>query len=144
MEGLRVVTGKGLAPLVPCSRCRAAGCPWDRVAGKAICPDCQEQLALGEGEPLVEALARRPCAACGQAGTICYLTFPLHAAGAVEIDLCPGHFRDMLKRRLDYHAFHQLGRQLLALGLNAQQVFLLHDAFYDDQGRPLQPVLDAY
>ena len=143
MDGLRVVKGKGLAPLAPCSRCQATGCPWDRVADQPICPDCQEMLALGEGEPLRERVAKRPCAACPQVGTIRFLTFPLHAAYPVEIDLCPRHFHALLKRRLDHQAFHQLARKLQALGLAPRQVFLLHEAFYAEDGRPLQPIQDA-
>jgi hypothetical protein len=30
------------------------------------------------------------------------------------------------------------------LGLTAKQVFLLHDAFYDENGHALQPVPDDY
>jgi len=56
------------------------------------------------------------------------------------MDLCPRHFHSLLSRRLDRHAYHQLGRQLQALGLMARQVFLLHEAFYDEQGQPLQPI----
>jgi hypothetical protein len=142
MEGLRWVKGGGQAAEAPCSRCQAAGCPWDRIAGKPICPDCQEQLALGEGAPLVEKAEKRPCAVCQQVGTLCYLTYPLHASEPVELDLCAQHFHALLRRRLDRYAFLQLCRQLQGLGVASQQVFLLHEAFYDNHGRPLQPVPD--
>lgn len=140
MEGLRWVGGGSQATDVPCSRCQATGCPWDRIAGKPVCPDCQEQLALGEGEPLIEKAEKRPCAVCQQVGTIRYLTYPLHAVEAVELDLCPQHFHALLRRQLDRYAFLQLARQLTALGTSSSQVFLLHEAFYDAHGRPLQPV----
>ena len=142
MDGLRVVTAKGLVPLAPCSRCQASGCPWDRIGGKPICPDCQELLALGEGEPLVERADRNRCAACQRLGTIRYLTFPLHAPEPVEIDLCAQHFHALLRRRLDRTAYHNLARQLQAVGLAPRQVFLLHEAFYDETGHPLQPIPD--
>jgi hypothetical protein len=77
---------------------------------------------------------------CGSRGAVPYLTFPLHAADPLEIDLCPGHFHAFMGRRLDRSSFRNLTRQLQALGLNVQQVFLLHEAFYDENGRPLQPV----
>jgi hypothetical protein len=143
MEGLRQVSGDGLTPRAPCSRCAATGCPWDRIGDKPICPDCQEQLALGEGDPLVERLRPLRCAVCHLRGTVPYLTYPLHARDPLEVDLCPGHFRALMGRRLEGAAFAHLVRQLQALGLNAHQVFLLHEAFYDPEGRPLQPVPGA-
>jgi hypothetical protein len=140
MKGVRVVSADPKTAQAPCSRCRAEGCPWDRIAGKPICPDCQEQLALGEGEALVERLQPGRCAACRMAGSVLYQTYPLHAPRPIEIDLCPRHFRALLSRRLDRPAFRRLVEQLAGLGLNVGQVFLLHEAFYDDQGRPLHPV----
>jgi hypothetical protein len=142
MEGLRWVAGEGGTLQAPCSRCRSVGCPWDRVAGKAICPDCQEMLALGEGDPLVERAEKKRCAVCSQVGTIRFQTYPLHVPESVEMDLCPEHFHALLSRRLDRYAYFQLSRQLQGLGVSARQVFLLHEAFYDDQGRSLQPVPD--
>lgn len=139
MDGLRVVKGKVVAQ-APCSRCQASGCPWDRIVGEPICPDCQESLAQGEGEPLVVRTEKHRCAVCQHQGTLRYVTYPLHAAQPVEMDLCARHFQALLARRLDRHAYHQLSRQLQALGFTARQVFLLHEAFYDDQGRSLQPV----
>ena len=58
MEGLRLLTAEVPTQIVPCHRCQATGCPWDRIGGKAICPDCQEQLILGEGAPLVERVRK--------------------------------------------------------------------------------------
>lgn len=139
MEGLRVVNEE-IAPQASCSRCQASGCPWDRLAGRPVCPDCQEALAQGEGEPLVLRTEKNRCAACQKQGTVRYLTYPLHSSRPVEIDLCPGHFHALLARRLDHHAYHQLSRLLQGLGFTARQVFLLHEAFYDEQGRSLQPV----
>ena len=139
MDGISRVSG-GRDPHAPCSRCQAIGCPWDLIGGKAICPDCQEMLALGEGEPLIEPLVKRSCAVCGQTGTVPYLTCPLHTETALEIDLCPAHFHALMGRRLDRYSFRVLRRQLQSLGVSVQQVFLLHEAFYDENGRPLQPV----
>jgi hypothetical protein len=144
MEGLRLAEDTAGARAVPCERCGAAGSPWDRIAGRPLCPDCQESLALGQAPPLVERPEARPCAACGRVGSLPYLTYPLHAAAPVEIDLCGGHFQALLGRRLDPAAFHRLADQLRALGVAARQVFLLHEAFYDGRGRPLQPAPDPW
>jgi hypothetical protein len=144
MEGLRLVSAAGLNPHVACIRCQATGCPWDRVAGKAICPDCQEAIALGEAEPLVERLERGACCAvCQRAGSVRFLSFPLHHSQALELELCPEHFRGLLGRRLDRKSFRRLRQHLEGLGITVQQVFLLHEAFYDAGGRPLQPVPEA-
>ena len=140
MSGLRLLTGENVAPQAACCRCRATGCPWDRIAGRPYCPDCQESLAMGEAEPLVERVEPQRCAICQQTGTLRYLTFPLHASAPLEIDLCRNHFRSLLARRLSMHAFQQLRRQLEALALTADRLFLLHEAFYEAQGRALQPV----
>lgn len=142
MDSLRVVPGASASALAPCSQCEAAGCQWDQVMGRPFCPDCEEALALGQGPPLV--LRTRPgrCAVCDRQGTVPFLTFPLHAAAPVEIDLCGHHFRALLGRRLTPDAFHQLARRLRAVEVRPDQVFLLHEVFYDVQGRALQPVLD--
>jgi hypothetical protein len=140
MEGLRLVSAAGHSPLAPCSRCQATGCPWDRIGDNVICPDCQEQLALGEGDALVERLRKNRCAVCGEIGTVRYLTFPLHAREPMEIDLCPKHFHAFMARRLDRYAYRSLSRALQALGLSVRQIFLLHEAFYDERGHPIQPV----
>lgn len=140
MEGLRLVQVSGVSPLAACSRCEATGCPWDRIGEQAICPDCQEQLALGEGEPLIERLVPHRCLICQLLGTVRYLTFPLHSRDPLAIDLCPGHFHDFVGRRLDRYAYRTLSLGLQTLGLSARQIFLLHEAFYDERGHPLQPV----
>jgi hypothetical protein len=144
MEGMRLVEGKGLSAQEPCVRCQANGCPWDRIAGKPICPDCQEALALGEAPALSERAERRRCLICQHLGTVSYLTYPLQSAVAIELDLCLWHFQALLSRRLERHALLQVSRQLHTLGLSAKQVFLLHDAFYDENGRALQPVPEMY
>jgi hypothetical protein len=58
------------------------------------------------------------------------------------MDLCPRHIHALLARRLDRASYFQLARQLQILGVAARQVFLLHEAFYDEQGRSLQPIAD--
>jgi hypothetical protein len=140
MEGLRLVSATGHSPLAACDRCQATGCPWDRIGEHVICPDCQEQLALGEGEALVERLRPHRCAVCSTLGTVRYLTYPLHARDPMEIDLCPQHFHALMGRRLDRYAYRALSRSLQGLGLSVRQIFLLHEAFYDERGHPLQPV----
>jgi hypothetical protein len=54
--------------------------------------------------------------------------------------LCADHFRALLGRRLGPMAFQVLQRRLQKLRLNAEQIFLLHEVFYDSLGRALQPV----
>jgi hypothetical protein len=142
MEGLRLWSEDGFNTHTPCSRCQATGCAWDRVAGKPICPDCQESLVVGEGAPLIERMDRRACAVCSHVGSLRYLTLPLHTTRPLEFDLCSRHFRALLMRRLDPAALAQLTRGLQTLGLVRRQVFLLHEVFYDESGRPLQPVPD--
>jgi hypothetical protein len=58
------------------------------------------------------------------------------------MDLCPEHVRALLGRRLSTSAFEQLRRRLRTLDLGVEQIFLLHDAFYDERGRALQPALE--
>src|SRR5437660_692549 len=143
MNPLRRLTGETLAALKTCCRCSRAGERWDRIAGRAYCPRCQEALAQGEGEPLRERTAASHCCICDLKGTVCFQTFPLESPAPVEMDLCPEHLRGLLSRRLGSHAFHQLQRQLGLLELTAEDVFLLHEAFYDTLGRPRQPILEV-
>jgi hypothetical protein len=71
------------------------------------------------------------------------MSFPLQQRDAVAINLCPEHLRGLIGRRLGPYAFHQLRRQLKRVGIGSEHVFLLHRAFYDSQGRALQPALEA-
>lgn len=142
MESLRLASAESVFPKLACCRCHDQTRAWDRIAGKTYCPQCLELLALGEAAPLVERSDRRRCAVCHHLGTLRYLTFPLRSRRPIEIDLCAEHLRSLVGRRLGPHAFEQLRRQLRALGLDAAEVFLLHDAFYDDNGRALQPAGD--
>src|SRR3984957_20002467 len=100
MEGLRLLAIDASATMVACGRCQATGCPWDRIAGNPICPDCQEQLVLREGAPLLERVEKLACAICQHHGTLRYLTYPLRGTHPVEVDLCASHFQALLGRRL--------------------------------------------
>ena len=142
MDGMRMIRGARLRPTLPCGRCGAAEGRWDRIVGKVYCPNCEEALAQGEAPPLVEPARNHACAVCQRRGTVPYLTFPLHSAAPLEIDLCGEHLRALLGRRLAPHAFRQLCRRLRTLRLDAEDLFLLHEAFYDGRGRALQPVAD--
>jgi hypothetical protein len=142
MNPLRRTPAAIVAALKNCCRCAQAGERWDRIAGKAYCPRCQEALALGEVEPLRERTSSNHCSVCDLKGTVSFQTFPLEGAAPVEMDLCPEHLRGLLSRRLGPHAFHQLQRQLQLLDLSAADVFLLHEAFYDPLGRAQQPILE--
>jgi hypothetical protein len=143
MDGLRVVAGGCVSPLDPCCRCRAGGCQWDRINGLPYCPDCQESLIQGHGHPLTLRTDSRPCAACGRGGAVRFLTFPLGRQEPVEIDLCPAHFRALLARSLGPVTYARLRRQLGELGLPPSAIFLLHEAFYDDEGQALQPAVEV-
>ena len=81
---------------------------------------------------------------CGRDGTLRYLTYPLHSAEPVEIDLCGGHCGALLGRRLERSAFRRLELLLQAAGVAAKEIFLLHEAFYDRQGQPLQPIRETW
>ena len=98
---------------------------------------------MGEGDPLVLRTDRRRCAVCHHLGSVRYVTFPLHSRRPVEMELCAEHVRALVGRRLGPHAFEQLRRQLQALELEVAEVFLLHEAFYDQYGRALQPAVEA-
>ena len=142
MESLRLTATPGRPTATACCRCGNRKSRWDRIAGKAYCPECQEALVLGLAEPMREHTEKKPCAACGRAGTVCFLTYPLQSTTPVEMDLCPEHLRALLGRRLGPYAFHQLRRRLHLLGLGVELIFLLHDAFYDENGRALQPAVE--
>lgn len=142
MESIRLAPPDSVFPRIACCRCADDSRPWDRIAGKTYCPSCQESLALGEADPVCERVDRRRCAICHHQGTIRYLTFPLHSRRPVEVDLCAEHVRALIARRLGPHSFEQLRRQLCALGLEVADIFLLHDAFYDEHGRALQPAVE--
>ena len=142
MECIRLAPADSIFPKIPCCRCADQSRFWDRIAGKTYCPNCLEGLAMGEGDPLVAKTDRRCCAVCHHLGAVRFVTFPLHSRRPIEIELCPEHLRAMVARRLGPHAFEQLRRQLETLGLEAAEIFLLHEAFYDQQGRALQPAVE--
>ena len=144
MDSLRLAPADSVFPKIPCGRCGDGSRWWDRVAGKTYCPNCLEALALGEADPLVMRTDRRRCAVCHHQGTIRYLTFPLHSRRPVEMDLCSEHVRALVARRLGPHAFEQMRRQLTTLSIEVAEIFLLHEAFYDEYGRALQPAVEWY
>lgn len=141
MDSIRLVPANSVIPQAACSCCGViAEEGWDRIAGKAYCIDCMETLALGEIGSIREPVEKRPCAICRYCGTVRYLTHPRNAPQPIEVDLCADHLRSLIARRLGPAAFACLRNQLSSLGLNVQDVFLLHDAFYDADGRALQPI----
>lgn len=142
MENVRVASSQEVFPRHACTGCGDNQGHWDCITGKAYCPNCLEALAMGEAEPLIARADRCHCVVCRQEGTLSFRTFPLHWHRPVELDLCGEHLRALIGRRLGPHAFEQLRRQLYAAGIDVAQVFLLHDAFYDINGRALQPATD--
>lgn len=143
MESVRIVDETPGAVTEPCCRCGRGQRPWDRIAGLPYCPDCQESLVQGEAAPLVARTRTAACAVCGRQGTVAYETHPRRGPGPLGMDLCAEHLRALLGRRLGPHAYHHLGRRLHGLGLAADDVFLLHGAFYDGMGRALRPAVEV-
>jgi hypothetical protein len=143
MESIRLLTADSLPLLLPCCRCGQARASWDRIASKAYCPNCQELLIVGEADPLVERTEKNCCAICNHQGTVCFQTFPWQTMTPLAIDLCPDHLRCLIGRRLNPQAYLQLCRKLILLGFHAEQLFLLHQAFYDGNGQALQPAIEV-
>ncbi len=144
MECVRLAPAESVFPKLPCCRCADRARFWDRIGGKTYCPGCLEAVITGEAIAIRERADRRRCAICHHPVTLRYLTFPLQSRRPVEFDLCGEHLRALAARRLGPHAFTQLRRQLTRIGLDVAMIFLLHDAFYDDHGRALQPVSEWY
>lgn len=142
MESLRLAPSQRKPAVLPCCGCASTERSWDRIAGKVYCPECQESLVMGLSAPLIQRTEKRRCSTCSRLGTVRFLTFPLQGPTPVEMDLCAEHLRALLGRRLSITAFAQLRRRLQSLGLGVEQIFLLHDAFYDEQGRALQPAFE--
>jgi hypothetical protein len=143
MSGVRRAPAESVPIVSECCRCGRAGRRWDRIAGRAYCPNCEEALAQGEGQPLRARLILAPCSVCHGERTVIFHTFPPEGAAPVEMDLCPEHLRGLLSRRLGAHAFHQLQRQLRLLDVAASDIFLLHEEFYDPHGRARHPIYEA-
>lgn len=144
MERLRIKLLAGM-PVQPgvCERCSATGQPWDRIAGKWYCPNCQEGVAQGETAPIREEPEAIPCVVCAGRRTVSFLTFPLHSRTPIEMNLCSDHLQRLLSRRLGPYAFIQIRRQLRALALVPDDIFLLHNEFYDMHGQALRPAVET-
>jgi hypothetical protein len=142
MDSIRLAPNGSVFPQIPCCRCGDKTRAWDRLAGKTYCPNCMEALAMGEADPIVEKTDKRRCTVCHHLGTVRFFTFPLNSRRPVEMDLCSEHLRALVGRRLGSNAFEQLRRQLFGIGLDVADIFLLHEAFYDDHGRAIQPAVE--
>lgn len=143
MDCVRLTPPDCVFPMVPCGRCRHLESQWDRISGKPYCPSCLESLAIGEAEAVIERPESQRCAVCFHQGTVRFLTFPLNAQRPIEIDLCAEHIRGLIGRCLGPHGFEQLRRQLYALGIEVGDIFLLHEEFYDVNGRALRPATET-
>lgn len=142
MTNLSWTEQEGEVRPVACSRCRNQERLWDRVGSRTYCPGCQEAILLGEHEPLRERVQRGVCLICSCERIVRFVTYPLHRQQGIEMELCPGHLRELLGRRLKAGAYFQVVRRLRHLGLKANEVFLLHDEFYDHDGLARLPVAD--
>jgi len=58
------------------------------------------------------------------------------------MDICGEHLRGLLARRLGPFAYHQLKHMLRTVRLEPEDIFLLHGAFYDREGRALRPACE--
>jgi hypothetical protein len=143
METVRIAGDDQFTLWQPCCRCGTNARAWDRIAGKAICPACQEAVIQGTIEPIVLPTLRRTCSACPTVGSVTVQTFPRDAVAPLEFELCPSHLRGLLGRNLNACAYLNLRRQLAQIGMDIQEVFLLHGAFYDANGQALQPAGEA-
>jgi hypothetical protein len=143
MDNLRLCSPEEVTTSVPCCRCAAVAVTWDRIIDQPYCPNCQEALATGEAPPLIAKTEKNHCTVCNCVGTVRYMTVPLNSTNPIVMDLCPEHLRGLLGRRLGNHAFIHLRRRLAKLGIDVADVFLLHDAFYDANGRALQPAIET-
>ena len=56
MESLRRARKGDIPNVESCCRCGQAHRRWDRIAGQAYCPNCQEQLIQGEGKETARCL----------------------------------------------------------------------------------------
>lgn len=139
MDNIRLVAPHSVLVDSGCSTCTDARSSWDRIANKAYCPDCMGLLAQGETEPLLIQTEKHQCAVCFYLGTVRYLIRHRSPRCLVEIDLCGVHLRALIGRCLGPHSFFRLRQQLHDLGMETDDFFLLHDAFYDSHGRALQP-----
>lgn len=128
-------------PAEPCCRCGAAGAAWDRLGGFAVCLDCMERFARGDGEPLTVPLEQdRHCGVCGTRGCVRFGTVPREWTKHLAIALCPEHLRALIGRRLTAKEFVRAERHLQSRWIDVRQVYLLSEAFYDDKGRAKCPV----
>jgi len=143
MDRLRLAPLEDADARTCCCRCGAGEQRWDRIAGRSYCPNCQEELAMGVAAPLKEATEPGRCLVCARRGTVRFQTVPLHAASALELDLCGEHLRGLLGRRLGPYAYQQIKRMLRTMDVQPDSIFLLHNEFYDVHGRALRPAMDA-
>src|SRR5207253_8052181 len=104
MDSLRLLPADSAPESLPCCRCAEDKGHWDLIAGKPYCPNCEEALAVGEAEPLIERTRKHRCAVCSRIGTLDYRTFPLQSDTPVAMDLCSEHLRALLGRRLGVYA----------------------------------------
>ena len=140
VDSVRLVKSPASLLQLPCQRCGAEGCAWDRLAGMPLCFECQEELIVGASTPLKVKADHNLCTLCRHRNVIAYLTLPLYEPECLEMDLCVRHLTALLGRRLTGRAYRKLRARLNRLGYAVEQFFLLHEAFYDEEGLALQPI----
>ena len=63
--------------------------------------------------------------------------------GNLPYSTTEGDLRDLMARRLTTRAFRRLRRQMNLLGVAVEQIFLLHESFYDEGGTALRPLTET-
>lgn len=127
-----------------CMRCEDASRSWDRIGNGIYCPQCIEDILQGVHPYIKAEVEQLRCAICHHLGTVPYTTQPLSLPTQVRIDLCGDHLRALLRRSLGPHAFGILQDKLSVVQIPRGHVFLLHEAFYSNQGEALQPIVDSF
>lgn len=123
----------------PCSHCGNVGW-WDSLSRKIFCPDCMEDLAMGNIPPFSIPPDKHFCVVCDAEDTIVYRTFPQCLQRPIEMHLCRRHIRALIERCLTPREFQSLRAELHQISLSVRDIFLLHHTFYDANGRSLVPI----
>jgi hypothetical protein len=140
-SSIRTITESTLLQPSDCAMCSdAPKKPWDRIDQVPYCMDCIENLMLGTAVPIKAQIEKYRCDICYRMGSVDFQTIPLHKNFGLIMHLCSVHLYDLLSRNLSEINFKYLRAQLKNFSVNVQEIFFLHGAFYDQDGRAIQPV----
>lgn len=144
-----------------CSGCKTSGVKGATIDGKMYCPNCCISMALGETikkETLTKVEAHPstwlygislhslppqvkkaspehpPCVLCGKPSCAIEHDFKFDEERTrIDYHLCRKHFIDNQRLRLDKKSYFKIKE--FAQGIT----FRIHDDFYTEKGRPVQP-----